>query len=236
MKNALKIGTGILGGSSGASSPLLTGLLAYWKLDEVSGNRLDSVGTRHMVPQATIGNAVGKIGNCATASGTGNYLGVTDASLLTIDWAAGFSIVGWVYVPTVYSGRNTPLAKCTNATYDWVLYSNAQNAHRFQVQDSSSGSSLAASATNITLDAWHFYAGRYNASTKKAEFRLDAEGWNLGSALTNGPRNSEQQLRIANYVNLYGSAYYDETGMWGYLSDDEVDDLYNLGAGKTHPF
>lgn len=219
------------------TNTLLFGLSSYWKHDETSGNRLDSVGTRHMVPQNTIGNASGKIGNCVTASGSSNYLLATDAGLASLDWSSGFSVVGWLYVPTAYSGRNTVLAKGNTVSVDWALYSNAQNALRFYVADSATGDSIGASATSMTLDAWHFFAGRYNPSTKKAEFRLDAEAWALGNALTNSPRNTIGSLVVAVFGGLYGAARYDETGLWmRYLPDEVVTALRNGGAGTTHPF
>lgn len=219
------------------SSPLLIDLISYWKMDETTGNRLDSVGTRHFVPQNTIGYTTGKIGNCVTANGAGNFLIATDAGLTSLNWAGGFSVVGWLYVPSAYSGRNTILAEGNAASYEWALYTNAQNALRFLVNDSSSGSSLAASVTNITLDAWHFMAGRYNPSTKKAEFRLDSEAWALGSAITNSPKSTIGSLTTATLGGLFGNAYYDEVGLWmAYLSDEYVDALFNGGTGTSYPF
>ena len=235
MKNALKIGTGILGGSSGATTnPLLAGLASFWSMNETSGNRADSIGTRHLEVTGTVGSAVGLIGNCVTMSGTGNCLIYVNAELLSINWAAGFTVAGWMYVPDSWSGRNTILAKEDNTVSDWGLYNNSQTQHRMVITDSVSGSSTAESTTSMTVNAWHFMASRYNPSTKKAEIRLDAEGWKLGAALSNGPANIKTGLRVGNYISLYGKANYDLVYLYTeYKSDAFVDLLYNGGAGAS---
>src|SRR4029077_17083863 len=42
--------------------PLLINLVSYWKLDEASGNAIDSHGTNHLTDVNTVASAAGKIG------------------------------------------------------------------------------------------------------------------------------------------------------------------------------
>lgn len=49
----------------GAVSPLLTSLIAHWKLDEASGTRNDSHGTNHLTDNNTVTTATAKLGTNA---------------------------------------------------------------------------------------------------------------------------------------------------------------------------
>jgi hypothetical protein len=225
--------------SAAPASPLLTGLSSYWKLDEASGNRLDSVGSRTMTPQNGVSAIAGKISNCAAFAGTGNDQLVTgiDASLTAIDWSLGFSVTGWMYIPGAYTARTTVLSKFAAGNADWALFTNSVASLRMSVFDSVSGSSDAINTTSLVADTWYFFAGRYNPSTKKAEFSLNGGSWNLGAALTNVPKNVRQILIINGYAATYGVCRVDEVGLWTrYLSDAEVTELYNGGAGLAYPF
>ena len=48
-----------------SSSSLLTNLVAYWKLEETTGTRMDSVGASHLSPVNAPGSGAGKLGNAA---------------------------------------------------------------------------------------------------------------------------------------------------------------------------
>jgi len=217
------------------ASTLTFGLLAYWKYDETTGNRVDSVGSRDLAPQGTVSSQVGKIGNAAQVSGASNYLTNTSANLTGQTWSGGFSVVGWLYIPTAYSDRNAVLSRHTNT----ALYTNSASQLYFLVYDSVTGSSLAiASGLTINVDTWYFVAGRYNSSTKKAEVLFNDGTWQVASAaLTNEPKNTSDRIDVGQKEGDFGNAAYDETGLYTrYLSDTEVTALYNGGAGRTYPF
>jgi len=79
--------------------------------------------------------------------------------------------------------------------------------------------------------------GRYNSSTKKAEFRLNTGTWQTGAALTRPLLNASTFLAIGNYRGTYGKQVDDEVGLWTlYLTDAQFDELYNQGLGNTYPF
>ena len=76
---------------------LLTDLVSYWKLDEASGDALDSHGTNNLTVNGSIGTAAGKIGSARDleSSGSDQYFSLADnASLSTGD--IDFSVAGWV--------------------------------------------------------------------------------------------------------------------------------------------
>lgn len=220
------------------TNTILLGLIDYWKLDETTGNRLNSVSSRNMAPVNTVTSVAGKIGNAVSIASSPNYMTVVDANLTSLDWASGFSVWGWLYVPSPYSGRNTILSKADGAAADWILYSDSVSSLQMYVADSVSGDSIAVETTSLTLDAYHFFAGRYNSSTKKAELQIDGGTWRVaGNTLANGPKNIKGRLNIGMWGGLYGKAYYDEVGLsMRYLTNEEVAALYAAGAGATYPF
>ena len=57
-----------LDAESGHASTLATGLLAFWRMEEASGNRVDSVGGMALVPQGTVATITNAAGKKATPS------------------------------------------------------------------------------------------------------------------------------------------------------------------------
>jgi hypothetical protein len=236
-----KYGAGQGGGGTPQSS-LLTGLVAYWKLDEASGNRLDSVGTRHMIPQGVVGSAAGKIGNGAVFVNNPEVLLKTnpDDSLNAIDfWTQGMTVAGWFYKPAPYDSRTAILGKGYNS-FDWALYIENATTLRARMIESVVNQTRSIDVTleaGIT-DAWHFAIMRLNPTTKRLELRLDDGPWGVSAiALANPPTVDYNYMQIGRQGSTAGGGTVDEVGLWRrYLSDEEVDALRNGGSGSTHPF
>jgi hypothetical protein len=224
-------------GGGGSVSPLMNGLLSYWKLDETGGNRLDTVGTRHMVPSGGVGYQPGKLGNCVTFSGAEDtYLTTAaDASLLAVNWAGGFTFAGWFYIPTAFTNTFSVLSRKYDVCY---LAVNGLTSVSYRVYDAVSGNSTATVNPGLQVDTWNFAAGRYNPNTKKSELSVNGSAWAVGGvALGNGPKNTSDYLEIGRWGSAFGASWVDSVGLWGrYLSNDEVAELYNSGNGLEHPF
>src|SRR3990167_8248201 len=80
-----------------ANCTLPTSLMAYFKLDEASGTRVDSKSTNDLTDNNTVTQAVGKVANAAQfTSANSEYLSIGD----TLDLSTGdidFTISGWMY-------------------------------------------------------------------------------------------------------------------------------------------
>jgi hypothetical protein len=79
---------GSLGAGNAGGNTLATGLLAYWTMNEASGNRADSTGNGNtLVQTGTVGTATGfgNVGNVLSSTGIANLYnsgnGVAYASL-----------------------------------------------------------------------------------------------------------------------------------------------------------
>ena len=223
----------------GKKSPLLKGLISYWKLDETNGTRSDSRSNRTMSIQGSVGYDVGIMGNCVTfVTGAANYLTTaSDALLKNYNWSLGFTVAGWMYIPTAVDGRATLLSKYSAGNTDWYLWLESSTSFSFAIYDSVSGGVSKGSNEAISVDTWYFLTGRYNPTTKKAELLINAVSKGASDALPNVPKNSYSALAINRTGSTYGTCRIDGVGLWSrYLSDAEVSQLYNSGAGLEYPF
>lgn len=222
---------------SGERSPILNGLISYWKLDEETGTRFDSHGSNHMTPQGNATYAPGIMGNAldpgepATGYTTGAPIPIPET---------GFTVWAWKKLSDISAGAGIVQAirDGTSAT-SWYLVHYQQNTWRFAVRDSNGvDASLAINTTSSAVDTWFFVCGRYNPVTKKAEIRVNNSAWAVAdNALPNGPLQTVFATQIGRYTIGSTVGLTDSVGISGrYLSDEEVDMLYNEGAGLEYPF
>ncbi len=217
---------------------LTDGLLAYWKLDETSGNAADSHSTNTGTSSNITYTATGKIGRCYTFNGTtsqvsfGNVLKPTGA----------LSISAWI--------------KTTSATEQHVLdclaYATGYEGYGTIIyNDGSSGLMLGNNtaglldvsynpvATNLVDGAWHHVVWTWNGTT--AYMYHDVTNKSAGDAWSNTiVYNASNALYLG--VKGDGSSNrftgdIDEVAIYNRaISDAEVAALNNNGAGLGYPF
>src|SRR5690606_16512880 len=153
----------------------------------------------------------------------------------------GFTVWAWKKLSDIsgFAGIVQGLRDSTNTS--WYLVHYQQNSWRFGVWGSSGAAdtdSIAINTTSSAVDTWFFVCGRYNPITKKAEIRVNNSAWAVANrALANGPVQTVVATQIGRYTNVGTVGLTDSVGISGrYLSDEEVDMLYNEGAGLEYPF
>lgn len=82
-----------------------TGIVSYWKLDETSGTRADSIGANTLTDNNTVLSGTGKVGNAADfEDANSEYLSGADSD--DFDFGAdGYSISKWIYFESVGTPR-----------------------------------------------------------------------------------------------------------------------------------
>ena len=221
------------GGAGAAASSLLTGLLAYWKLDEASGTRADATANgNNLTANNSVGQGTGKLGNAAscTAAST-QYLSVAPGSPLTPKNASR-SITGWVKpngvgaTRGVWSTGNAPLDGGTV----WFVRQTAGNV--FSVFH---GGAYHDGTTPISAGTWYHVAYTFNAVNN---------GWSLyvnGAVEISGTNADAQTAFSSVYLGVSFSGYFDglldETGVWNVpLTATQVSNLYASGTPPAYPF
>lgn len=212
--------------SSSSSTSFLDSLTAYWKLDETSGDRTDSINNFTMIENGSVNATTGKLGNAAgTFSGT-NYLSNANGIISTVP----FTMAAWsnltslgafatAAVLTVDDGSNWAGLHWLEFFGIYSLgYRNQNNSYRF----------------SANLATWVHVVAVQKTSTFDVWINGHKEGSAISGAWTLTPNRSQIGVRQGtNPLN----GYVDEAAIWNReLSSSEISFLYNSGNGRTYPF
>jgi hypothetical protein len=192
-------------------SPLITGLVSWWNLDETSGTRADSHGSNDLTDVNTVGYTDGKIGNAASCiTANVEYLQVTDNS--SFDFSGGMTIAGWVKQNTATDPSISKDDAGSGREFNWL-------SGTWYVFDSVSGFETVA------------------ASDKKPFRQFNADAMVKGSAISNVMKDTGTVFKINNFAGTVSECDWDLVGLWGRaLTPAEITLLYNAGSGLDYPF
>jgi len=226
-------------------NPLLTGLKAYWKMEEATGaTRVDATGNGHDLTDvnSSVTQAAGIINNGAGGwvNADDQFLEIADTPDLSITGTDSITIAGWIF-PTVLTSQRTIITKGTNNSpsgneYHLSLF-DPSPAFLFWSVGGSNAVQIS-TASIITVDAWNFLVCWFDNDADLIAFQV-----NNGS-VTSDTMSAEPQAVAASTkfgrpggsgTNFDGTM--DEFGIWKrVLTADERTELYNSGVGITHPF
>lgn len=221
---------------------LLLGLISYWKLDEASGNAVDSHGSNTLTDNNTATVITGKIGNARDLNwSAGEHFSLADnASLSTGDIDFTFSV--WHRVDSV-GGTQMIIAKDTSGggNREYIVIFNASSGRfAFGAYTATDSETLvdATSTGSLSLGTWYFIVAWYSASLDTMYIQV-----NNGTVHTasKGPLQAS-----GNATFMLGRRQYpgfpdqldgviDEVGFWKrVLSSQEREALYNAGNGLAY--
>lgn len=210
-------------------------LIAWWKLDESSGDAADVLGSITMTNVGTLTYTTGKLGNCWVFS-SGKYLSATHTAAMNV--STGFTIMAWVkssnaseqYIAT--KGTDTSWNNSRHfATWisvaDWKVNLNLTGVGGWFKW-----------ATNVCDNNWHHVAATYNGSN----WYIYVDGAQDGTGSTSGSiSTSTAALNI--WARLPDTSYAER---WGNIDDvyyfsralslSEIQQIYNSGTGIAYPF
>jgi len=209
------------------ASPLLNGLLAYWKLDNNSW--LDSSGNGNTLTyfDSQVSTATGKIGNSASFSGS-NYLYKNSFSITTnCSFSFWFKSSGSegvdLGVGVINQEEMTYVGGFRLLSIDGIIY--------FQAP-----STLVATSVSSYCDGtFHQAVGTSDGSIIK----MYIDGSLKESSTDDLGTVSLSDMAIGSFGDglAQSGTQIDEVGVWNRaLSQSEITSLYNAGAGNTYPF
>ncbi len=234
-----------------SSSPLMNGLVAYYKLDEGTGvTRVDSTGRGNDLNQftGTPGNAGGVVQGNSIRTIRASIQDVHRAS--TPDLTMGstdFTITCWVWFDSVASaGTGRTIFSKDNPTTEYILTQefNAPASQKFAFAISTNGSSnnvvVVASMSAAVITRWYFVAVTFTLATKTITIQVD------GGAVTStvGPADvfvgsSSFYVGTIHGINdTWGhDGRVDELAIWKRkLTTDEIAYMWGGGAPPEYPF
>lgn len=231
------------------ASSLLTGIVAYWKLDESSGNPADSAGSGlTLTNNGTTTFASALVNNGADLGTSNSTKFFSRADALSMNLANAFSASLWVKIRTEIASGIWNLMEISDATRHVALrifYDYNSGSRRITVQRQIGGVSFDTVNYTVTLGTsdWYNLVVRYNATT----LEVYLNGVSVGSIASSGTGSGFGTSRTTvgqgfnestmAYDGSFPSTYYDEIGVWSkQVSTQEISDLYNIGNANQYPF
>jgi hypothetical protein len=217
-----------------AAAALTDNLAGYWKLDEASGNAVDSLGANNLTDTGSCGTTTGTINGARTFNGSTQYF---TKSLLSGSQTA-MSLGGWfnrsssAHLILAGYGVTATARFNLNAFSDGNIYCQVENG-------TSVGGSCAFSGTG-----WHHivmvYDGGQSTNATKLKVYIDGTAQTLsfsGTIPTGCTVTGNFELGREAAFTRFATGSADEVGLWTRaLSQGEVTSLYNGGSGISYPF
>lgn len=241
--NTLQLTSG--GGTAGfiIGGALTTNLVAYWKLDEASGNRFDSYVNNTLTDRNSVGSIVGIRNNAANfIVANSQYLEASSGPTFLFD--GNFSVSTWVYLNTlsaIAGARTEILSVCTENRISYhvmVQGSSGELKFGFGINSAGGGSpynvfansfGLATTGGWVNIVGWHSAGSHIGISVNLSVNTLpQTVGIFYDSANT---------LKIGGVVGNNGplSGRVDETSFWSrVLTATDRANLYAGGSGNTY--
>lgn len=227
--------------------------LAWWKMEEASGNRIDTVNGIPLIPEefvgASITGASGKIDDGALydkpLSGLASCnLNTGIVSTLPYQAGDGISVVGWIRRVAgniVNTGVGFSLQLYANdevTTEGFISFRDVANLAELTIfNDSDPGGAETTSHPAPSLGTWFFVALHYDPATGKVKMSInDGPVFECSFVVL---FNSAPKARFYCFYETLGAAsqcQYDEVAIFSpMLTSDQVTEIYNGGAGQTWP-
>lgn len=224
--------------NAGSSNNFLTNLIAYYKLDEASGDALDATANAKTLTQYnTIGTAAGIINGGRTYPGTAGYYHRRDADTTFGQFGSNyFTVTLWVKPGSLSQGTYPGIiSKFATSNIEWGILFNDGNKKAY-LDVSSNGTS------ETTVDA-------ATAFPDTSTWLFVAAGWDgvniwisvNGGAFATTPWSSNLFTGTADFylgarTGTPFNGEIDEVGIWSgrSLSLSEVQQLYNSGAALPY--
>lgn len=236
-------------------STLLTNLVSFWKLEEVSGTRYDVLQKNNLSVSGSPTLSDGKIGkspNLVRASG--NQFSISDASSTGLDPSGDMSLSFWVKRSSTTKqtwglvAKGNVLGTTDSATVGWGAYINGSDQLAFAAYVNGANRTAQSSATVLNGVWRHVVCTFTNGGAGASTLQVYIDGSASGSANTAGTgpivkATLPQSFRIGAHSSATNvaanqfSGQIDAVGIWSkVLSATEISNLYNSGNGRQYPF
>ena len=230
---------------------LTDNIVAYWKLDESSGNASDSSGSGLTLTNVgTLTYGTGKINNGGNFTAT-KYLDGGD--ILDFERTDAFSISAWYKTTSLTTQSIITKHGLTSPYSGWSLrlYQLGGSGHLKAIFQLSNNAVSNANILNIETNEDNFdsadfvhivvtYSGNSLASGVKIYLNNDEQTLITNAQTLSASILNDISLNIGSRADGGGNQFegmIDEVGVWSrILTSDEVAELYNSGDGLQYPF
>jgi hypothetical protein len=226
--------------STNFTETLNNGLVAYWKMDETSGNRADSIGTITLFDSNTVTSATGKIGNGAefVESNSEFLQSGSDPAAVDFNGSSSFTFNAWINTASDADPTKTILSKTDSGQKQYHL-AHIVPPSGMECMISGNGLEDAGSVTNkstvtISLSTWYFVSFVRDSANELLKLRINGVTYQTG-AVDNSIINGTAPFRVGTFsiTGNFFDGIIDEVSAYNRaLTDSEIDALYNSGDGR----
>lgn len=230
--------------------PTRWGLVSHWKLDELSGTRVDSYGSNHLTDNNTVTVNSGKLGNAAQfTSANSEWLNIADNATVStgdIDFWLGV----WVYLDSNLTDMSIfakgPVSGADKNFEFYLVFVASANRFKFSVGNSVTSSLVAANTfgapptgTWIFLQVWH------DSINNTINIKINNGTTDTVSYSSGGHDNANNFTlgKLGEYAGYYFNGRIDSVSFGKSPSGgiasviDEINNrLYYGGLGRSYPF
>lgn len=240
------LGVGKAGGVVG--TPLTTGLVAYYKLDEAAGaDATDShSGNITLTKAGNPGTAAGKRGTSRSFDGLNDYFSVADGTPFDIDGETDFLISAWVYLDNNASERAILYRVADDFSTPAValmLHDDGALSFRFSFivgkEDSSTAEARAEAFGAPSTGTWYHLLAWRDVAGGVIGLRInDASEYTAAFAGNAIASTQELALGVVSFGGNNLAGRLDEVGIWGGQTKTATaaTALYGGGTPPAYPF
>jgi len=215
-------------------------LVAYWDMDEASGNRADSSGNGYtLIDNATVTSRAGINGLAADFNVSSEFLDIADnADLSPSDTMA---ISAWVYRDTWVTPSDQEFVCTKGSSFAIVSHSHAIGLKSWQlwVNQSDSSLKLAASYDAVTSGAWVHVVGIADGTT--VYIYINGVEGAVTAAYDGTIIDNASAFEVGKSFTSNFDGAIDESALWNGITftgaaarQAFVDALYNAGTGRFY--
>jgi len=221
-------------------SGLIKDLVAYYRLDETSGTRLNRViGATDLTDNNTVGftasGASSKTENAADfVAANSEYLSHSGAELRLGD--SDWSIAAWIKTDISSNQEVMGIWKTSFNNREWRLrYRNSIGGYQFEISsDGESGTVSNVQSGTVSASSFHHHIITHDYVNNNIKYYINGSLKNTTSH-SGGAFEGDGQFRIGHTFS--GADYFDgqidELGFWSrVISARDISDLYNNGEGR----
>jgi len=210
-----------LGGPTSLVSDFSSGLVGYWKMDEASGNLIDTSGNGNTGTAIGTTVAAGQFGNGRSFNGDGDYANAGNATSLDVDTLTASS-----WVKTTGTGYKMWMAR--GGGQYWLSHQSSKL--HFCLTAGGVRKDLFATV-NYYDNKWHHVVNTYDG----AYMKMYMDGVEINSFAKTGTISGLTDLLIGRYSSSYQfTGQLDEVRIYNRaLSEREIQQLYEYAPGPV---
>lgn len=225
-----------------AADPLLTGLVAWWSLDEASGTRVNShtPGTLDLTDNNTVGQTTGKVSNAAAfvAASDEQLSHAYSSSLVMAD--RDFTCAGWFIVTNASEGNCLLIGQGRPilAQLGWSVMRNGSNQQiQVRARNAANSGNIQPTAVDIpAYDTWMFVLAQFTNATSELSIAVNNGTPQTATGALFADTTETFKIGGSSDDNRSMTGASDEVAIWHrILTTDEKNRLYNGGAGMAYP-